>query len=364
MESAVTKGAIDIPMRVIFTDEGVGYFTGSGKKINRFKLSDGVEEYGIHVVDFSPQTIQRMQLLGYISKLELPLTDVVSKRREIIDLIKLMTYGMLYRQFNTLLFEEVVESDMITNYNRHNIKNPIDYRTRINQGVLNDFFKKHGPAVTEIKTLMAKPVLQRIASSDSLQDQEKAQYSNLARKYLDTLDQIIYFILSIHRGSTGYFELIRSGQRLLSQFMDKASIPEYLALMLVELLMNMAMNDTQISALKKLLDDDNIYVLLRLSKKRHEKGDRARMHFMISNQKSGFEDMKQKINNRITTNISGKSLKDFYEGTPEVAENMNLGLYYLSYLNEACKKVRINFESFVNRNETDATTTIHIILTI
>jgi hypothetical protein len=101
-----------------------------------------------------------------------------------------------------------------------------------------------------------------------------------------------------------------------------------------------------------------------LSKKRHEKGDRARMHFMISNQKSGFEDMKQKINNRITTNISGKSLKDFYEGSQEVADNMNLGLYYLSYLNEACKKVHINFESFVNRSEAGTTTTIHIILTI
>jgi hypothetical protein len=251
MEAAANKAAIDIPMRVIFTDDGVGYFTRSGKKINRFKLSDGVEEYGIHVVDFSPQTIQRMQLFGYISKLELPLTDVVSKRREIIDLIKLMTYGMLYRQFNTLLFEQVVESEMIINYNRHNIKNPIDYRTKINQNVLTNFFQKNAAAVTEIKTLMAKPVLKRIESSDSLQHQEKVQQSNLARKYLDNLDQLIYFILTIHRGSTGYFELIRAGQRLLSQFMDKASIPEYLALMQVELLMNMAMTDNRSPALKK-----------------------------------------------------------------------------------------------------------------
>ncbi|AHC13477.1 hypothetical protein L21SP2_0031 [Salinispira pacifica] len=351
-------------MKVIFTDEGVSYFTKSGKKINRFKLSDGVEEYGIHVVDFSPATIQRMQLLDYISKMELPLEDVVSKRKEIIDLIKLMTYGMLYRQFNTLLFENVVESELIQHYNRHNIKNPIDYRTKINQKVLDNILTKNISAVNEIKQMMCQPVIKRIETNESMHESEKNMYKNLARKYLDTLDPLIYFILSIHRGSTGYFQLIRKGQQLLAQFMDKASIPEYLALMLVELLMNMAMGDDQSSALKKLLDDDNIYILLRLSKKRHEKGDRARMHFMISNQKSGFDDMKQKINHRITANISGKSLKDFYEGQTELQENMNLGLYYLSYLNEACKKVHINFESFVNRSETDATTTIHIVLTI
>lgn len=364
MNSNMKKGVIDIPMRVIFTDEGVSYFTRSGKKINRFRLSDGVEEYGIHVVDFSPMTIQRMQLFGYISKLELPLQDVVSKRREIIDLIKLMTYGMLYRQFNTVFFEHVVESDMITNYNRHNIKNPIDYRTKINQSVLNTFFQKNLSAINETKRLILEPALKRLEGSDSLQASEKIQYSQLAKKYLENLDPLIYFILTIHNGSTGYYELVRTGQRDLAHFMDKASIPEYLALMLVELLMNMAMSHSGGSALQKLLSDDNIYVLLRLSKKRYEKGDRARMHFMISNQKSGFDDMKQKINNRISANISGKSLKDFYEGTPQIAENMNLGLYYLSYLNEACKKVAINFESFVNRSERDGNTTIHVILTI
>src|SRR5690606_29991314 len=123
------KNVLDIPMRLIFTDEGVHYFTSQDRKISRFKLSDGVEEYGIHVVDFSPATIQRMQLLGYLSKIELPLSDIISKRKEIIDLVKLLSYGMLYRQFDTSVFSSVVESELIKTWNRHNIKNPIDYKT-------------------------------------------------------------------------------------------------------------------------------------------------------------------------------------------------------------------------------------------
>lgn len=362
MNMSARKGIIDIPMRLIFTEDGVHYFTNQGKRISRFRLSDGVEEFGIHVVDFSPATIQRMQLLGYLSKIELPLNNTVSKRKEIIDLIKLMTYGMLYRQYDTTVFSCVVESDLIKTWNRHNVKNPIDYKTKINSQVLKNVLEKNEGAINEIKNLVLRPVVQRIQKSEHLQDTEKRINTFLAEKFLDNLNPLIFFILTIHRGSTGYFQLIREIQRFLVSAMDRSSIPEYLALMVVELLMNMSMTNAT-SQYSRLLQDDNIYVLLRMNKKRPEAGDRARMHLMLSNQKSSFDDLKQKINSRITTNISGKSLKDFYDSSPDFQENMNLGLYYLSYLSEACNKVNINFESFVNRSESDGQVTIHLTLT-
>ena len=36
---------------------------------------------------------------------------------------------------------------------------------------------------------------------------------------------------------------------------------------------------------------------------------------------------------------------DFYKEIPEGGEEMDLGLYYLSYLSEACEKVNVRFES-------------------
>ena len=349
-------------MRLIFTDEGVHYFTSQDRKISRFKLSDGVEEYGIHVVDFSPATIQRMQLLGYLSKIELPLSDIISKRKEIIDLVKLLSYGMLYRQFDTSVFSSVVESELIKTWNRHNIKNPIDYKTRINSSVLKNMMDKSSDAISEIKHLILGPILQRINLSEHMQDSEKRVHSFLAQKFLDTMNPLTFFILTVHRGSTGYFQIVREIQRVLTASMDRSSIPEYLALMIVELLVNMSMDNVS-SNYSSLIRDENIYVLFRLSRRRPEAGDRARLHVMISNQKRGFDDLKKKINTRISANIAGRSLKDFYEGSPDLQEQMNLGLYYLSYLNEACKKVSINFESFVNRVESEGQTTIHITLT-
>lgn len=363
---ATSKGKLDIPMKVIFTDEGVSYFTSQQKKISRFKLSDGLEEYGIQVVDFVPPTIQRMQLLGYISKFELPADNLFRKRKEFIDLVKLLTYGMLYRQFSTTAFDATVESELIQTWNRHNIKNPIDHKTRINNQVLTAFLNKNAATIQEIKQQIAEPVLKRVRASERLQDAEKTVSVFLAEKFVENLNPLIFFVLTLHYGSTQYYQIVRMIQGQLSSYMDRSSIPEYLALMMVELLTSIKMERGFDPAMHSAIVSNaasEIFVLCRISRKRPESGDRGRLHFMISNKRQGYEEIKQKINNRITTQVTGKSLKDFYDASPELQEGMHLGLYYLSYLSEACKKVGINFESFVNRIEKDHQTTVHLILT-
>jgi hypothetical protein len=209
-----------------------------------------------------------------------------------------------------------------------------------------------------------EPVHKRIAASDLLQDSEKTIHTLLSTKFVDNLNALIYFILTVHQGSTSYFQLIRMIQLRLAGYMERSNIPEYLALMMVELLMNVKMtNDANAVPSQYIKSDDEIFVLCRISKKKPETGDRGRLHFMISNKRSGFEDLKQKINNRITTTVGSRTLKDFYDSNSELQENMHLGLYYLSYLSEACRKVNIGFESFVNKGDKESATVIHLILT-
>jgi hypothetical protein len=361
---SVSRGKLDIAMKVVFTDEGINYFSSQNKKISKFKLSDGTDEYGIQVVDFVPATIQRMQLLGYISKFELPASNLFQKRKEFIDLIKLLTYGMLYRQFSTVAFDSIVESDLIKNWNRHNVKSPIDHRTKINGQVLQNFSTKNAAIIAAIKQQIADPMTKRILTNERMQESEKLISSYLVNKYIDNLNPILFFILTIHYQSSQYAQIIRLIQNQLNSYMDRASIPEYLALMMVELLTSIKMepmldqhNQT------KYVDNEETFVLCRMSKKRHEPGDRGRLHFMIFHNRQGFDEIKQTIHSRINQQVTGKSLKDFYDASPNLQEGMHLGLYYLSYLSEACKKVNINFESFVNRNDKDQQTTVHLILT-
>ena len=49
----------------------------------------------------------------------------------------------------------------------------------------------------------------------------------------------------------------------------------------------------------------------------------------------------EKIESAKASNTNKKSLIDFYRELPEGQEGTDLGLYYLSYLDDACKKVEI-----------------------
>ena len=55
-----------------------------------------------------------------------------------------------------------------------------------------------------------------------------------------------------------------------------------------------------------------------------------------------------------------KSLIDFYRDIPEGEGGTDLGLYYLSYVDDECKKINVKFESIVNQY-TDDLTVINLI---
>ena len=57
---------------------------------------------------------------------------------------------------------------------------------------------------------------------------------------------------------------------------------------------------------------------------------------------------------------SKKTLIDFYRELPEGQEGIDLGLYYLSYLDDACKKV-VKFESLVSQFTASDLTVINLI---
>ncbi len=66
--------------------------------------------------------------------------------------------------------------------------------------------------------------------------------------------------------------------------------------------------------------------------------------------------MRESINDKKNADLKKKSLIDFYREIPEGEEDTNLGMYYLSYLSEACEKVNVKFESMANQfRETDLT---------
>ncbi|MBQ5569984.1 MAG: hypothetical protein IIT45_06015, partial [Treponema sp.] len=73
-----------------------------------------------------------------------------------------------------------------------------------------------------------------------------------------------------------------------------------------------------------------------------------------------FQEVKENIESKLSADLNKRSLIDFYRQMPEGEEGTDLGLYYLSYLEDACKKVNVKFESLVNQFTTSDLTVINL----
>ena len=72
------------------------------------------------------------------------------------------------------------------------------------------------------------------------------------------------------------------------------------------------------------------------------------------------EEVKDNIETKMAADTNKKTLIDFYRDLPDGQEGTDLGLYYMSYLDDACKKVNVKFESLVNQFASSDLTVINL----
>ena len=65
------KFILDLPLKVILTEEGTSHFLSHKKQLLNLRLADNRSAHGISMEHFSPSSVQSMILLDYISKIEI-----------------------------------------------------------------------------------------------------------------------------------------------------------------------------------------------------------------------------------------------------------------------------------------------------
>lgn len=368
------KGLIkNLPIRIILTENGINFFIKHNKKLNRFKMADDLEEYGISLDTFAPGSIQRMLLIDYISKIEISRVEFVSKRQEIMDLTKLIVYGLLYKQLDSIIFKKILDSSLIKNWNRNNPGNIIDEKTNINEGYLQKVLTMTEEVVKKVKQSLLSPIMVKISSDGNLLDEEKKIKFLICEKFLSNLRPSIWFILSKFQTSNDYLVLLSDIREGVLEYLDKTKIAEYLSLMVMELAINAENTNMQKYAKKVYKDtinleslvydqnmrvkviremedkNENLYLTWKLWGKSGSVSSRNRLQVTLYDRESEYRQIKQIIDDKKGLDLKKKSLTDFYKESPDKLANTELGLYYLSYLSEACEKVNVRFDSVVNQ---------------
>ncbi|MFA6505105.1 MAG: hypothetical protein WCT14_03345 [Treponemataceae bacterium] len=384
MSTHERKTVLDLPLKVVMTEEGTTVFIRQNKKLNKFKLADNVEESGLLLDKFVPASIQRLLLIDYISKIEISRAEYVSCRQEVMDLSKLIVYGLLYRQYDAVLFNRTLNSDVIKRWNRANPGNIIDDKTRFNDVFLQTFLRDHESATSEIRTEILAPLRSIIMKNSNLLPDEMNIQLFLCEKFLNNLRPITWFLLSKFRGIEGYDALIREVRTCLSEYMEKSRIAEYVALMIIELAVNAenanlrreaknfsrggldanaALFDAAVR--QKVVDEltrkgDLVYLAWKIGGTSSSIGTHGKLQVTLYSREKEYKEIRDSIESKKSADLKKKSLSDFYKEIPAGEADTELGLYYLSYLNEACEKVGVKFESVVSQLKDSDTTVISL----
>ena len=386
MCAAGKKFTLELPLKVILTENGASHFLSRNVKLNRFRLADNVEEYGISLNKFTPRSLQNMIRMDYVSKMEISMSEFVSKRQEIMDLSKLIVFTILYRQFDREIYSKLIQCDCVRKHNRANPKQLIDENTHIDQKQL-----RNALAVTEA-TLKAtfksilEPVWDSITENQESTTEEKNVYILMTEKFLNELGLMNKYIITKFCKAEGFSQMLNAIRQQLLDYMERSKVAEYVSLNVMELALNCENTNMRKAAKIMYPNEDDVNMLLfdpeirakivEQLQLKHELvfiswklgggstaiGKQGRLQVTLYNKDDEFQEVKANIEDKASADTNKRSLIDFYRDLPEDQGGNDLGMYYLSYLDEACKKVNVKFESLVNQFSSSDLTVINLIL--
>ncbi|MBQ0002616.1 MAG: hypothetical protein KBT21_03680 [Treponema sp.] len=379
------KLMLDLPLKLILTEAGASNFISHRKNLKRIKLADNVEEYGVSLNKFSPQSIQNMLLLEYVSKIEISMSEFVSKRQEVMDLSKLIVYSVLYKQFDREIFQAFIASDCVRRHNRQNPAQLIDEKTNIGEMKLRQMLSTKNGLIEQTRKAILAPIWKGIMSNKDYSPEEKNVYLLTSEKFMNRLGLLNWYIITKFSKDENFSEMLSSIRSLLTRYMDKSKVAEYISVMVMELALNNENSNIKKEAQQMYQDRDDINTLVldpdvrrkivRELESKHEQvflswklgggsssiGKQGRLHITLYNKDDEFQEVKTNFESKAQADTNKRSLVDFYRELPEGEEGTDLGMYYLSYLDDACKKVNVKFESLVNQYSTSGLTVINLI---
>ena len=373
MSASDKKFIIELPLKVSLTEDGASNFISHNKKLMRFRLADNVDEYGISLNKFSPQSIQSMILLDYISKIEISMSEFVSSRQEVMDLSKVVVYSLLYKQFDRDVYAALIQCECVRKHNRANPSHLIDEKTKMSERQLRSILQNKETIIQQTRRSILDPIWKAIMTNPDYSDEEKNIYLLMSEKFMNRLGLMNWYIITLFHKADGANEMFIAIRNLLSSYMEKSKVAEYISVMVMELALNNENTNIRKEARNMYQDVEDIdslifdpevrakivaelqrnhelvFISWKLGGGSSSIGKQGKLSITLYNKDDEFQEVKENIDNAKSSNTAKKTLIDFYRELPDGQEGTDLGLYYLSYLDDACKKVNVKFESLVNQ---------------
>ena len=349
--------------RLILTDEGSSYFFARNQRLQRFRLLDGREEYGLQLSDYAPAVLQRLVAGGLVRKLEFPVTDVIEERHAVIDYVRVIAFGFFFRYAHAFVRSILRGSDMARAWKRANPRSDLESHdtARAIEKLLEKHREEYGRLVKtmNVRVRAAYATILR-KDGQSVDTDDKVQRQQVIDTLIGLIPKEAWFLLLLRKRERDAAQFIHDLSLSLAETIKKSSVADYLALMLVELLVHMQRRRSvpQAGAIFPTL-----YLLTQFGQlpSAQSNVERHRLHMMVSTGNLRFEALKADLDELARERAAGSETFEQFSRSAG-AGDVNLGLYYAGFFEDACRKLGIGFDSFARKSSDDGL--INLVLTI
>lgn len=365
---------IQLPVHLTLTDDGEYFFNQRHRTAEYMKGHTQVDPGSLVLQAYSAKTLQRLVFAGYISRLEVSRSDFTSKRNEIMDLAKLIAYGVLFKEYSVKLAKVLKEVPVVVQWNRKNPARALNTQTIIrnkNSAEQNQQFEKvravFSQVIDEIFDLHEKDV-------GNLSEEERKLLRFKSENFLEQLNPVFWALLAREQGSANFVRTIQAFEELVWSYLAKTNIADYLSLLVLELatlseksLMQKAVDtyfkgrvdldhflknrDDRIKVLKTMeAHNEKATISWRIQGRHGTITETNPFQITFFNRSVKADSVRREIEDKKHLETQGKDLSEFYSQLPGGQED-ELGMYYLTYLQEECRRQGTLFDSYVNHIE-------------
>ena len=373
---------IELPGRLVLSAEGISIFKSAGRPLQRVTRFNNSVAEGLASAGFNAQTVQKLVMNGYVEEINITLPELLRSRSKIIDMTKLVTFGILYKKMNPALGKMLLESDVISLYNRKNPGNMIKSINDINKQKMQLLKQARAHAFEVMQFEIRDLVVQSLVQDETLEEEDRLLQIRSLEKFVTFIDDRIWYLYFIVYQSPLRQGMTRLFVELVTSYLHRTKIATYLATILMELIQNAEKaNFDRVMLQNRLVKSPGeTATLLRDPEKRKQVSALAfktgqnlnlnwlfdsgkastsrefRIEIQVTNPGSISHMIQSKLKNKLHAETGSVSLSDFYEDTGQQL-GAGLGLLYISYLRDECQKAKIQFTSQVFADDSADTTT-------
>ncbi|MFC1669443.1 hypothetical protein ACFL20_03570 [Spirochaetota bacterium] len=359
---------VDLPGDIILTHRGLSRLEGSKIKIAKINNHRGIVKEGIRSSNFHAQTLQKFVMNSFIEELYVTSPELLNKRFEIISTNNLIIYAILYKKLTPALSDMLFNSRTVKDFNRKNPKNSIVKLESINKIRLQEMMQKNKPLFDGMMSEVYNEVIYRIESNVGLSNEDKKTQTQSLDKFIAWIDNRIWYLYHIVCKTGLKDEMLSEFARMVADYLMRTQIATHLSNLLMELVQNaerahfrriviknqltqsgkedkyIAKRENRVK-ISQMAGEDNelIDLVWYMHPETTSLGRLYQVQVSVSNYGFINEIESTQIKKKMSVNVDGISLADFYGSEEMGSDGAGLGLLYNSYLEDYCKKEGIKY---------------------